>query len=117
MPAESYGIPVRGPRWHSAAELTEKHYMPTVLVLALIGQGEWERLQRFAAVAQYRSCTEAEKELNTRRSTLGHQIRKFCGTLGRPILIPTTGHKPLGLTRFGRRVLAVVDDLAERGGP
>jgi hypothetical protein len=115
--AKSYGIPVRGPRWRNASELAEKPDVPAVLAPALIGQGGWERLQRFADVAAYRSYTEAENALRISHATLGQQIMKLHRDLGRPIVIPATGHKPLRLTRLGKQVLAAVHELAERGGP
>jgi hypothetical protein len=114
---KSCAIPIRGVRWRTATELAEKPYVPDLLMPALIGQGGWERLQRFADAAQYRSYTEAETALNVCHSTIGLQIRELQRDLGRPLVIPATHRKPMTLTRFGKKVLAAVHDLAEHGGP
>jgi hypothetical protein len=115
--AKSYDIPVRGPRWRTADDIVQKTDVPTILVPALIGQGGWERLQRFAAVAHYRSYAEAENQLNICRSTLGLQIRTMQRDLGRPLVIPATNYRPMRLTSFGTRVVTAVRALAEQGGP
>jgi hypothetical protein len=114
---KSCAIPIRGVRWRTATELAEKPYVPNLLMPALIGQGGWERLQRFADAAQYRSYTEAATALNVCHSSIGLQIRELQRDLRRPLVIPATDRTPMTLTRFGKKVLAAVHDLAEHGGP
>lgn len=111
------GIPRRGLPWRNTAELAEKRYVPAILLPALSGQGGWERLQRFADVTRYPSYAEAATALNLCRSAIGLQVREIQQVLGRDLVIPATASTPMRLTRFGKQVVAAVQDLAEHGGP
>lgn len=91
--AKSHNIPLRprGGASHDQVRLTRAQAAtaPRILRPALVGEGAWERLTRFAAASRYRTITEAAHALGLNQPTL-------------------TTQRPLQLTPLGRRVITAV---------
>jgi len=107
------GIPMRTVARHTEAELRHNPNVPTVLIPALIGHGGWERLQRYAVIAQFPTLTAAAEHLGRGVAVTGSHIARLEKDFGARLLI----QKPLRCTEFGEEVLAAVHRLAELGGP
>ncbi|HTX53391.1 MAG TPA: TniQ family protein [Candidatus Baltobacteraceae bacterium] len=115
--AKMHNIPVRRLGRHTPDALNSDENIPAVLKPALAGQGGWERLQRLAEIARFPTLQAAAAQLNTHRTTLGHQIALIERDLGNAVLDPADGHRGHELTAFGEEVVAAVRVLADRGGP
>lgn len=107
------GMPVRTVARHTDAELRDNPKIPAILIPALAGHGGWERLQRFAVIAQFSTLTDAGKHLGRGVAVTGHHISRLEKDFRARLLI----QKPLRCTNFGEDVLAAVHRLAELGGP
>ena len=111
--AATLGMPVRTVTRHTDAELRDNPKIPAILIPALAGHGGWERLQRFAVIAQFSTLTDAGKHLGRGVAVTGHHISRLEKDFRARLLI----QKPLRCTDFGEDVLAAVHRLAELGGP
>lgn len=100
---------------------------PTIIRPALAAIGGWNRLQRFAVVANHRSLRDAQRELGIRQDVLTKQIGQIESELGMTLLIRARRGEPMQLTDDGRSVLEAIrvfeasgDDLSRpvplRGG-
>lgn len=111
--ATKLGIPVRTVARHTDIELRGNPNVPAILIPALVGHGGWERLQRFAVIAQFSTLTDAGKHLGRGVAVTGSHIARLEEDFGARLLT----QKPLQCTNFGEEVLAAVHRLAELGGP
>ncbi len=111
--ATQLGIPVRTVARHTDIELQGNPKVPAILIPALVGHGGWERLQRFAVIAQFSTLTEAGMHLGRGVALTGSQIKR----LEKDFRARLLNQKPLRCTDFGEDVLAAVYRLIELGGP
>jgi hypothetical protein len=111
--ADQQGIPVRTVGRHTRAELVADHTIPAILVPALIGHGGWERLQRFAVIAQHHRFADAAHALGTTVPTVAGTVQRLERDFRHDLVL----RSPVRVTRYGRRVLDAVTELAHRGGP
>lgn len=107
------GITVRTVTRHTEAELLAHPNVPTLLIPALVGHGGWERLQRYAVIAQFSTLTAAAEHLGRGVAVTGAHIARLEKDFGARLL----DQRPLRCTEFGEDVLAAVHRLAEHGGP
>ena len=102
--AKEYGI-TPPPRHHRQVEDSDS--IPAILRPAVGRKGRL-RLQRFAAVHQYRTLTEAAAALGVHGTPLRRQIATLEHDLGSPLITRAVRNHPMSLTAFGARVLAAV---------
>ncbi|MBX7133429.1 MAG: TniQ family protein [Fimbriimonadaceae bacterium] len=81
---------------------------PRILRPALAAIGGWRRLQRFVAVADYPSLTDAAGKLHLRQDVLTKQIAQLEADLAMKLLIRAKGSQPMRLTPDGEKVLRAV---------
>ena len=109
--AKEYGItppPPRPPlRRHRQVEVSQS--IPEILRPAVGRKGRL-RLQRFAAIHQYRTLTEAAAALRVHGGPLRKQIATLERDLGSRLLTRAVRNHPMSLTTFGALVLAAVQD-------
>ncbi|QEN12936.1 LysR family transcriptional regulator [Mycolicibacterium sp. ELW1] len=111
--ATKHGIPVRTRSRRTRAELAANHIIPAVLVPALIGHGGWERLQRFAVIAQHHRFVDAGHVLGTNVPAVASTVQRLERDFGHDLVL----RSPVRLTYFGTNVLAAITELAHHGGP
>ncbi|QZY47080.1 TniQ family protein [Mycolicibacterium austroafricanum] len=97
----------------SEEQLKDNPQVPELLVPALIGHGGWERLQRFAIIAQYSTLTDAGHHLGINVAATGSCISRLEKDFRTRLLT----HRPLRRTAFGDQVLDAIAELAASGGP
>ena len=102
--AKEYGI-TPPPRRHRQPDVSES--IPAILRPAVGRKGRL-RLQRFAAVHQYRTLTEAAAALGVHGAPLRKQIATLERDLGSALLTRAVRNHPMSLTTFGAQVLAAV---------
>jgi catechol 2,3-dioxygenase-like lactoylglutathione lyase family enzyme len=87
--------------------------IPPILRPALAGVGGWERLQRFAEAAHYRTLQIAAQELGLNQFALVDQINRIERDLGDKLLVRAKSGQPMKLTPFGSQVLSAVHGYAK----
>jgi DNA-binding transcriptional LysR family regulator len=79
----------------------------------LAGVGGWERLQRFADAAPYRTLQIAAQGLGLNQFALVDQINRIERDFGDKLLIRAKSGRPMRLTPFGLQVVAAVRSVAD----
>ncbi|QZY47028.1 TniQ family protein [Mycolicibacterium austroafricanum] len=110
---EPYRSPLRTVRRRTESQVRANPNVPDLLVPALVGHGGWERLQRFAIIAQFSTLTDAGHHLGINVAATGSCISRLEKDFRARLLV----HGPLRCTAFGEEVLVAVAQLAEWGGP
>lgn len=108
--AKVHNIPVRRLSRFDPQDLEADDRIPAMLHAALAGVGGWERLQRFAEAAPYRTLQIAAKELGL---TLVDQVNRIERDLGNEVLIRAKSGRPMRLTPFGSQVVAAFRATAD----
>jgi hypothetical protein len=112
--ATFHGIPLRprGGASHNQVRLIRAHAAaaPRILRPALVGEGAWERLTRFAAASRYRTISEAAKALGLNQAALVTQINRLESDLGGLLLVRAQHRHPTRLTPLGRKVTTAIAD-------
>ena len=106
--AKVHDIPVRRLSRYDPQDLQADERIPSILRPALAGVGGWERLQRFADSANYRTLQIAAQELGLNQFTLVDQVNRIERDLGRSVLVRANSGRPMKLTPFGSQVVAAV---------
>jgi hypothetical protein len=108
--AKKHAIPMRGrgTSSHSATLAAQGAATdaPQLIRPALAGSGGWQRLQRFAAAANYPTVTVAAKSHGLHQGILTSQINRVEKELGMTQLMRAERGRPMELTDAGTRVLA-----------
>lgn len=111
--AKVHNIPVRRLSRYDRQDLQADDRIPEILRPALAGVGGWERLQRFADAAQYRTLQIAAQELGLNQFGLVDQINRIEKDLDNKVLIRAKSGTPMRLTPFGSHVIAAVRGAAD----
>ncbi|WP_308369427.1 MULTISPECIES: LysR family transcriptional regulator [unclassified Streptomyces] len=110
--AHTHKIPLRprgGGSHDIALRVTEQAARtPAILRKALTSTYAWQRLERFAAAASYRTIGEAAQALGINQPTLVIQINRLERDLGKALLERAERGRAMKLSPFGKKVVAVV---------
>ena len=111
--AKVHDIPVRRLSRYYPQDLQADDRIPPILRPVLVGVGGWERLQRLADAASYRTLQIAAQELGLSQFTLVDQVKRIERDLGDKVLIRAKSGRPMRLTLFGSQVVAAVRAVAD----